>query len=822
MQTLWQDLRYGARMLLKQPGFTLIAVVTLALGIGANTAIFSVVNAVLLRPLPYAQPQDLVSIYDAIPSLNLPRLGLAEAEFVALRDQKQSFAEVAAWSVGEAILRGVAEPERVSAPRVTANFFRTLGVNVALGRDFLPEEELAGKNNVVVQAHHFWQRKFGGDPAIIGRTLTLDETAFTVIGVLPADFRAPNELQADTRRDLWRGYGLNPASLRRGRHMLTVYARLKPGASFTAAQAESAANTRRELTSFPALYVADLANHMETLERTVVGDVRQSLWILLAAVAVVLLIVCANVASLLLVRGEARQKEIAVRAALGASRGRIVRQMLAESSLLALLGGGLGLLLARWGLDGLLSISPDNIPRLMETTLDLRVMVFALLASLLTAFMFGLAPAWHATRFDLQTMLKDRGRGSRQISRSRLRKALVVTETALAVVVLVAAGLLLRSFRELQRVNTGFRPDHLLTMTLTPPSAAVRDNQQVVNLYDQVLTRIRTLPGVASVAATDALPLDGDSRNTIVEIAGRPLDLNRLTNRNTQFGAISETFFQTTGMRLLSGRGFNAADHADALLVAVVNESLARNHWPNEDPLGQRIRMLDAPPDKATTPYLTIVGVVADVKNESLKEAARQEVFAPIAQHASAYGRMGAHTSFTLVARTANDPATLINTIQREVRQIESSFLITNVRTMEQIMAQVLVQPRFNLILLGSFALLALGLGTVGIYGVIASVVTQRTNEIGIRMALGAQSRDVLRLIVGQGMTLTFIGVTLGLLASSAVTRWLKTLLFGVSATDPLTFGLIALLLITVALLACWIPARRATKVDPMIALRCD
>jgi putative ABC transport system permease protein len=822
MQTLWQDLRYGARMLLKQPGFTLIAVITLALGVGATTAIFSVVNAVLLRPLPYAQPHGLVSIYDALPSINFPRAGLSEAEFVALRDQKQSFAEVAAWAGGEAVLRGVAEPERVIAPQVTANFFRTLGVNVALGRDFLPEEELAGKNNVVVLAHHFWQRKFGGDPAIIGRTLTLDETAFTVIGVLPADFRAPNELQADARRDLWRGYDLNPSRLRRGSQFLTVYARLKPGASLTMAQAESAANTRREAASFPAFYPPDITNQIESLERTVVGDVRQSLWILLASVAVVLLIACANIASLLLVRGEARQKEIAVRAALGAGRGRIIRQMLVESLLLALLGGSLGLMLARWGLDGLLAISPENIPRLTETTLDLRVMGLALLVSLLTAILFGLMPALHATRFDLQTMLKDSGRGSQPPSRSRLRKALVITETALAVVVLVAAGLLFRSFRALQQVNPGFRPDHLLTMTLTPPDAAARDNQQVVKLYDQVLTRIDTLPGVTAVAATDTLPLDGNSSNTIIEIEGRPLDMNRLTNMSTEFGSINEAYFQTTGIQLLRGRGFTPSDQEGALPVGVVNESLARNHWPNEDPLGKRFRLLDGPPDKATTRYLTIVGVVADVKNESLREAARQEVFVPMAQHAVTYGRMGARTSFSLIARTANDPTTLAQTIQREVRQIESAFLFTDVRTMEQIMAQTLVQPRFNMILLGSFALLALGLGAVGIYGVIASVVTQRTNEIGIRLALGAQPRDVLQLIIRQGMTLTLSGVTLGLLASWALTRWLATLLFGVSATDPLTFAAIALLLAGVALLACWIPARRATKVDPMIALRCE
>lgn len=820
LETLWQDTHFGLRTLRKNPVFTLVAVFTLGLGIGANTAIFSVVNAVLLRPLPYTQPEKLVSIYDSLPSINFPRAGLSEAEFVGLRNQSRNFAEVAAWYWGEAALRGVAEPERITAPRATANFFRTLGVDFAqgLGRDFLPEEELVGRNNVVVLTHRFWQRKFAGDPAIIGRTLTLDEVGYTVIGVLPADFRAPNELQADTSIDSWRGFDLNLASVRRGSQFLSVIARLQPGATVNAAQAESSLNTRREATSHPEFYPPDITNRIESLERTVVGDVRQSLLILLASVAVVLLIACANVASLLLVRGEERQKEIAVRAALGASRGRILRQMLAESLLLALLGGGLGLMLARWGLDALLAISPDNIPRLTETSLDLRVAGFALLVTLLTALIFGLAPALHATKIDLHTMLKEGERGSQQVSRRRLRKALVVAETALAVVLLVAAGLLTRSFWELQQVNTGFRPDHLLTMTLMPPGASVRESQQVVNLYGQVISRIRTLPGVTSAAATDTLPLDGNSSNTIIEIEGRPLDMNQLTHMSTEFGSISEDYFQAAGMRLVRGRGFARGDQEGASPVAVINETFARNQWPGGDPIGKRFRLLDAPPDKATTRYLTIVGVVADTKNESLSEAARQEVFVPLAQHAVTYGRMGARQDFSLVARTATDPSSLAVAVQREARQIESAFIITQVRTMEQLLANTIVQPRFNMILLGCFALLALGLGVVGIYGVISSIVAQRTQEIGIRLALGAQIGDVL--VLREGMSLSGLGVALGLLASFVLTRLLSSLLFGVSPTDPLTFVAITLLLTVVALLACYVPARRATKIDPLIVLR--
>jgi len=818
LETLLQDLRYGMRMLQKHKGFTFIAIMTLALGIGATTAIFSVVNAVLLRPLPYAKPEELVSLYDSLPSINFPRTGLSEAEYINLRNQNQSFADIAAWhwSFDEVSLRGVAEPERLKAPHATANFFRTLGVPMALGRDFLPEEELTGKNNVVVLSHQFWQRKFAADPALVGRMITLNDTGYTVIGVLPAGFRAPNEMAAETRVDLWRGYDLNPAHLHRGNNFLTVFARLRPGVTLAVAHAESRVNTRREATNYPAFYPPDVANHIEPLHQTVVGDVRQSLWMLFAAVAIVLLIVCANVASLLLVKGEERQKEIAVRAALGAGRGRIVRQMLAESALLALLGGGAGVLLARWGLQALLTISPADIPRLHEATLDGRVLGVTVLVSLLTALIFGLAPALHAVKFDLNTMLKESGRGSQQLSRSRLRKVLVVTETALAVVLLIAAGLLLRSFRELQRVNPGLRPDHLLTMTLTP----AHTDGTAVNWPERVQAQLQTLPGVVAVATAEALPLSDDRRNTAIEITGRPLDMNRLTNMSSMFRAVSANYFQTTEMRLLRGRFFTDTDQEGALPVALINESLARNHWPSEDPIGKQLRLLDGPPDKATTRYLTIVGVVADVKNTSLTEVARQEVYVPLAQSAVTYGRMTAREKFSVVIRTANAPAQLAGTVQRAVRQLDSSLIVSDVRTMEQMLAGQIVQPRFNTLLVSCFALLALALGIIGIYGVLSSIVAQRTPEIGLRLALGAQTRDVLRLVLGEGMRLSGLGVGLGLLAAFALTRLLNKFLFGVSATDPLTFAVIAVLLSFVALLACWIPARRATKVDPMIALR--
>jgi putative ABC transport system permease protein len=488
------------------------------------------------------------------------------------------------------------------------------------------------------------------------------------------------------------------------------------------------------------------------------------------------------------------------------------------------LGGGLGLLLAIWGVDALMAISPEDIPRLAETSLDLRVTGFALLISLLTAALFGLAPALRAVKFDLHTTLKEGGRSGAANSRSRLRRSLVVVETALAVVLLVAAGLLIRSVRELQRADMGFRPDHLLTMRLTPPSSAYPDNQRITALYERLLARAGALPGVVSAAVTDPLPLNRGGKTTVVEIEGRQFDMKRVTHHSTDFHTVSVGYFQTMGMQLLRGRQFTSADQEGATPVAIINETFARNHWPGEDPVGKRFRFLNTIPERAKTRYLTIVGVVADAKNRALADAAWQEAFIPLAQHAETYGGgdRGLLQAFNLAVKTTADPLSLGIAAQREARDIEPGFIITQVRTMDDALAAAITQPRFNMILFGGFALLALGLGAVGIYGVIAYTVAQRTHEIGVRMALGAQSRDVLKLVVTEGMGLAASGVGIGMLASFALTRLMKSLLFGVSATDPLTFGSIALLLTGVALLACYIPARRAAKVDPMIALRCE
>jgi putative ABC transport system permease protein len=823
MDNLWQDLQYGIRMLRKNLSFTAVVVLIIGLGVGANTAIFSVVQAVLLRPLPYEKPERLVTVIDSLPSIGFPRAGLSQLEYIRLRDESRSFAHVAVGNGASFTLTGAGEPERVPSAVVSSNFFEALGVRVAVGRNFQREEDLAGKNNVVVLSHGFWQRRLAASPSTIGDSLTLNGRSFTIIGVLPPDFKSPLEIQSGSRIELWVPFGFTLTNLNRGSHGLNVIARLRDDTAFEQAQAETSAIIGRVIQDNASFYPpggGDFRTFLTPLHTNIVGDVRRALLVLLGAVAAVLLIACANVANLLLARGESRQKEMAVRAALGASRFRIVKQLLAESLLLAVIGGGLGLLLARWGLDGLIAINPGTLPRLEEISLDRRVLLFTLLVSLVTGLVFGLAPAWHAVKFDLHSMLKEGRRTSgAPTGRSLLRKTLVVAEMALALVLLVGAGLLIRSFWQLQRVNTGFNPERLLTMQLSPPASAYQNNQQVVSLYEKFTAQIGTLPGVQSVAVADTVPISGSNSDTIMQIEGRPFDPS-LTNISTDFRAVSPAYFRTMGVRLMNGRYFADSDQEGSVLVAIINQTLASKQWPNQDPLGQRLRLLDAPPDLATTPYLTIVGVVGDAKNRALSADTRQEVYLPLRQQAASLGTMGPRRTLSLGVRTTGDPTSLTNAIRQEVWAIDRNIPITQVRTMEQIMAAAVVQPRFYMLLLGIFAAVALGLGAVGIYGVIAYSVAQRTHEIGIRMALGAQTADVLKLVVGQGMRLALTGVGLGLISALALTRLMKSLLFGVSATDPVTFAAIALLLTGVALLACYLPARRATKVDPGVALR--
>jgi putative ABC transport system permease protein len=815
MHTFLQDLCFGVRMLLKNPGFTLIASLTLALGIGANTAIFSVVNAVLLRPLPYPEPDRLAFIY------NTKLKMLMDAEFLRLRDQSRSMERVSLYAPTTYTLTGMGEAERISSGTASGDFFTVLGAQMALGRTFRLEEEPQGQDNVAILSHDFWRRKFSADPDVIGQSLTLDGRNYTIVGVLPRDFKSPLELQADKAVELWTPPGYYPPAPCCS-HGLNVIGRLREGRTLEQAQAETKAIIAGVMKDYPDGYPEDGSKQplLKPLTAEIVGDLRRALWTLLAAVVFVLLIACANVANLQLGRGEMRVSEIAIRTALGASRSRIIRQLLVESLLLAFIGGVLGLFLALWGLEMLPALGADKLPRMREITPDARVLGFTLATSLLTGVIFGLAPAFQAVKFNLYTSLKEGGQASASPKGRRLRNALVVSEVALSLMLVSGAGLLIKSFWRLQHVDTGFTAERLLTMRLFPPESNYPDDLRVAAFYEELLLRVRSLPGVKDAAAASDVPIGGRNGGTVIQIEeGSSEPEFRSVD---EFRVVSPSYFRTMGIRLLRGRFLEDSDRERALPVAVINETLARAYWPNEDPIGRRFRLLDAPPERARTVFLTVVGVVADAKNNGLTEAAANEAYVPMRQRPVAIAGMGFARQMSLAVRTSVEPMNLMNAIRQEVWAIDRGVPITDARTMEQILAAVTSQPRFNTILLGIFAAVALILAGVGIYGVLSYSVTQRAREIGIRIALGARRGDVLRLVVKQGMFLALLGVAIGLAASFALTRLMTGLLYEVSATDPATFALIAVILTLVAFVACYLPARRATKVDPMVALRCE
>ena len=804
MESCLQDLRFGARMLLKKPGFTLIAALTLALGIGANTALFSVVNGVLLRPLAYHDPDRLVWLGHTAAKSNR-NAAISPPTFADYRNQCQSFENLTALLYNTAFnLTGEGEPERLQGRRVSANFFDTLGALPELGRGFLAEEDSPGRNRVVVLSHGLWRRRFGADQNIVGRALRLNGQNFTVIGVMPAAFR----WQTD---ELWSPLALSPSNFtpdNRGNEFLQVIARLKPQATLQQAHAEVAGIAAQIVRQNQKIYPAGsgFSAQVKLLREQVVGDVRLMLLVLLGAVGFVLLIACANVANLLLARASARRKEIAVRASLGASRFRLIRQMLTESLLLALLSGLGGLLLASLGIDLLLALNPANLPRLQEITVDARALSFLLGLALLAVLLCGLASALQASNTDLQETLKEGGRGA-GAGRQRTRSLLVVAEVAMSLVLLVGAGLMIRSFLRLTQVNPGFAPDHMLTMQVMLPASKYPEPSQSRAFFQQAIERIRTLPGVSSVGAVGELPLGGGVRSATFAIEGRPTGPNEALP-HSDIRTISPGYFQTMKIPLLKGRDFSEQDIADGRDVAMIDETLAQLYWPGEDPIGKRLDLQFADiPD-----WREIVGVVGRIKHKGLDAEYKGQIFYPIAQ--------GGNLGMYLVARTTTDPLSLASAVRGAIRAVDPEQPIYRVMTMEQVVADAVAQPRLTMLLLGAFAVLALVLAAVGIYGVLSYAVTQRTQEIGIRMALGAGRRDVLKLVVRHGMLLTLLGALLGLTASFALTRLMQTLLFGVSANDPLTFIAVALLLSLVALLACWIPARRATKVDPLIALR--
>ncbi len=827
MESLLQDLRFGARMLIKQPGFTLIAALALAIGIGANTAIFSVVDATLLRPLPYPESERLVMLWSTEKTPAGRRKGSCVPDYREWRERNQVFEGLGAFYYGDFNLTGDNQnAERVQGAFVTANFFSALGVTPALGRGFQAADEQFGRHQVVLLSHELWQRRFGGDPQMVGRGIRLGGVPYTVVGVMPQGMA----FLGDSPPELWTplSFAAGDNKATRNNYFLRLVGRLRTGVSIEQAQADVGAIAARMKAEF-----GEVTGAVVSLREQIIGDVRRALLVLLGAVAFVLLVACVNVANLLLARAAAREREFAVRAALGASRARIIRQLLVESAPLGLLGGGAGLLLAYWGLELMRSLLPATLPRLNTISIDGRVLGFTLLASVLTVMAFGLAPAFQTAREGVREALNEGGRGSMAgHRRSRLRDGLVVIEMALALVLLVGAGLMIRSFVRLQQVDTGFSPANVLTMRIPLPEAKYPDPRGPnappppgLQFFHQLLERVAALPGVESAGVTSILPLGvGNGWGKRFSIEGRtaPSSLDQAPNVRLAF--VSPDYFNTLGIAVRRGRGFTTFDRAETQQVVVINESLARRSFPNEDPLGKTI-WLGAPesllPPATQVPRSpsvrrTIVGVIADVKSGPLETAAGPEAYVPLDQ----YRGEGWHSALMLAVRSPLPVASLIAAVREQVRALDRDQPITNIATMEERLNRRLSEPRFSTLLLGLFAGVAMLLAAIGIYGVMSYAVTQRLHEIGIRMALGAARRDVLRLLIGQGMKRALLGVGIGLAGAMALTRLMRQLLFGVSATDPLTFAGVALLLTLAALLACWLPARRATKVDPLTSLR--
>jgi putative ABC transport system permease protein len=804
MHTLWQDLRLGARMLLKRPGFTLIAVLTLALGIGANTAIFSVLYTVMLRPLPFPEPDRLVVLAGKGEG-TLIGSGVAYPDYEDWRARAQSFEDVACFLNTGFNLTGVDTPVALPGRRVNWNLFQLLGIRPQLGRLFTQQDDRPGAAATALISHGLWMEKFGGDPAVIGRTIRLDGDQFEVIGVLPSgfEFLRHDDIYVPLGLSLTPGFGLLN---RANQFSLYILGRLKPGVREEQARAEMESISRQLAREYPQTN----SNRSATTVRVadlVVENVRPVLMVLLGAVGFVLLIACVNVANLMLIRAAGREREVAVRLALGAGRGRIVRQLLTESALIAGLGGTAGLLIGAWGIDGLKILVPQDIVRLDQVRLNEVALVFTLGVSALTGLLFGLLPAMHASRTDLRAALKEGGQSTAGSSWEGARKGLMVAEVGLALVLLIGAGLMLRTLYRLTSVDPGFNAENLLTMRFALPEGSYNEERRLA-FFRECRSRIEALPGVRSAAFTMSLPIVGSNWNSGFIVADKPAPPPG-EKPNAAFTPVSANYFETMGIRLLRGRAFNNAEMTDSPPVTVINESLARRLWPGENPVGRRLKGSWG----EGTPWREVIGVVADVKLHGVDQDAPLHIYLPLAQRNS--DRVG------LVVRTMGEPLALASTVELAIHSIDKDLPVTS-RSMDQLMGNAIARQRLTIALMASFAILALALAAVGIYGVMGYAVEQRRHEIGIRLALGAQRRDVLRLVITQGMKLTAMGVLLGLGGSVALTRLMETLLFEVSATDPLTFVVIALLLSFVSLVSCWIPARRATKVDPMTALRCE
>ncbi|MDT5293950.1 MAG: putative transport system permease protein [Acidobacteriota bacterium] len=812
---MWQDIRYGVRILLKSPVFTAVAILALGLGVGANTAIFSIVNSILLRPLSYENPERLVMVWE----MNAKRGGEIPTSFLNfadLRDANKGLEGLGAFADGTFNLTGGSEPEKVTGVRVTAPLFSVLGARALKGRVFLPEEDQPAAAPALILSHGLWQRSFGANPNLVGQTVALNGESYTVVGVMPPGFRFPPSFTATiassqftmAQADLW--VPLKPDEVTKAREArnLLMVGRLKPGVEPEQAEAELSVVAKRLQTEYPVVD-ADMGVRVTPLQKQVTGDIRLALIVLFGAVGCVLLIACANVANLLLAKAAGRQKEIAVRLALGASRMRVIRQLLTESVLLGVASGLLGLLLAAWGIRQLIALTPPSLSRLNDVSIDGRVLFFTLVVSLVTSLVFGLAPALQASKSDLHETLKEGGRSNAAgRKQNRLRSLLVISEVALALVLLIASGLMLKSFVRLQSVDPGFDPSNLITLELQLPTNSYGEKHQQLAFQQQLVERVGAIPGVRRAAAVDNLPFSGNEINNSFTVEGRPV--TNVNERPRLFQrSVSPGYFLTMGIPFRAGRPFAAGDDADAAPVAIINETAAHLLWPNEDALGKRMKK--GKPD-SKNPWVTVVGIVGGVSHTALGVSAQPEVYFPFPQSPS--------QTVTLVARTATDPKNFAAPVRREVGALDRGLPVSSIKFMDEILSGSVAQPRLYTLLIAIFAGLALLLAAIGIYGVMSYAVTQRTQEIGIRMALGAQPRDVLKLIVKQGMFLSLTAIVVGLVISFALMRVLSSLLYGVSTTDPLTFVGVPLLLAAVTALACYVPARKATKVDPLVAMR--
>jgi len=808
-----RDLKFALRQLRNSPGFTSVAVLTLALGIGANTAIFSVVNAVLLRPLPFPNSDSLVALFETDLQRGLQRGSHSYPNFFDLRSQNTVLERAACYHSGDFIMTGRGEPARLQGAVVTSDVFPLLGVAPVLGRTFLPDEDKPSETGrVAVLSQSLFQKRFNADPSILNQAITLNGLTYTVVGVMPAGFEFP--IQNDPI-ELWTtiagdASGKTPVTNQRGAHFLQVVGRLKPGVTLEQAQAEFTTIAARLEQQYP-----DTNTHrglrVDSALSALVGNVRPTLFILLGAVACVLLIACANVANLLLARATSRHKEMAIRTALGASRVRVIRQLLTESVLLSLLGGAVGLMLAVWWSDLLIALGKDDIPRAVQVGIDWRVLGFTLGVSLLTGLIFGLAPAFHSSKRELVETLKEGGRGNSEgARRNKVRSVLIVAELAIAVVLLVGAGLLIQSLWRLQKVNSGLQPENVLTFALGLPEKYNYEKQ--AQFFIDLKSRLESTPGVQSASSILPLPLSGDRFSISFEIEGRPMAPK--DHPSGDFFAAGVGYFRTMGIPIIKGRDFDDRDRHGSTPVIIITETLARQFFPNEDPIGKRIEPgINTIEDEDTT-MREIVGVAADVRNRSLDTPPKPAYYVPQTQVP--------FDSAVMVVKTSGEPHGLISAATKQVAALDQDLPLYGAKSMEEYLSSSVAAPRFSTTLLAIFAAVALVLTVVGLYGVMSYSVAQRTNEIGIRLALGAQSRDVLLMIVKQGGTLILLGLAIGLVGAYLATRAIASLLFGVTAKDPFTFGTVAVLLAIVALLACYVPALRATKVDPMDALRCE